>query len=360
MTKPLVDVIIPVHSAGRPVERAAASVLDHTEAPVRVTVIAHNINQSIIEARLGTLIDDPRMRVLALNDGIPSPTGPMNLGLAKAEARYTALLGSDDEFAPGAIDSWLALALTTGADAVLARIQLATGRTDPYPPVRGGRRTRDLKGRADRLAYRSAPLGLISRESFGSLRLTEGVKSGEDLAYSLTVWFTGRAITYDLGGPAYVINDDASDRVTSAARPLEEDFAFLDHLESLRWLRNASSATKQSIAVKLIRIHMFDALRARLEPGQWISKIPSEFVSLFNRIEALAPGARALLSRADRKLIDAVYDEDPDTSQLRALLERRQNYASFSAIVPRNPLLTFHRQSPLRTLLAGLLIMRRT
>lgn len=356
---PLVDVIIPVHSAERPVERAAASVLEHTISPVRVTVVIHNIDPAIIKARLGNLLLDPRLRILTLQDSIPSPAGPMNLGLSKASAPYTSLLGSDDEFAPGAVDSWLALAHSTDADAVLARIQLTTGRTDPYPPVRGGRRTENLSGEADRLSYRSAPLGLVSRKRFGSLRLTEGMKSGEDLAYSLTLWFTGRTLAYDIHGPAYVGHDDALDRVTSTARPLAEDFAFLDHVEALQWFQDAKASAKKSISVKLMRIHMFDALRARLKPEESLSESAAEFASLFRRIEALAPGSLTLLSRADRKLIDAIHSGETNPTHLLALLMARQNYLSLAAVVPRNPLLVFHRQAPLRTLLAGLLVMRR-
>lgn len=357
--KPLVDVIIPVHSADRPVERAAASVLNHTKTPLRLTVVAHNIDQSVIETRLGDLIDDPRLRILSLLDGVPSPAGPMNLGLAKADASYTSLLGSDDEFAPGAIDSWFTLAQSTGADAVLAKIQLTSGQTDPYPPVRCGRRTISLNGEADRLSFRSAPLGLISRDAFGWLRLTEGLKSGEDLVYSLTVWFTAQKLAYDLHGPAYVGHDDASDRVTADARPLDEDFAFLDHLDSAPWFIAASRSTRSAIAVKLIRIHMFDALRARLNSSEPNEIQTTDFTALFDRIEALAPGSNRLLSRADSALIDAVHASNTETERLRTLLVAREKYTSLAAILPRNLFFALHRQAPLRTLFAGLLIMRR-
>ena len=166
MTEPLVDVTIAVHSQTRPIARAVSSVLDHTTAPVRVNVVAHNIDPEIIRANLGAYAADPRLRLLHLADGIASPAGPMNHGFARSEAPFLSLMGSDDELAPGAIDSWLALQQRTGAEMVLAKIRLADGRTDPYPPIRGGRRTTGLDGRKDRLAYRSAPLGLIDRARF--------------------------------------------------------------------------------------------------------------------------------------------------------------------------------------------------
>lgn len=263
MPEPLVDITIAVHSRTRPIARAAASVLDHTEAPVRVNVVAHNIDPEIIRENLGDYADDPRLRLLHLADGIPSPAGPMNHGFASSTAPYISVMGSDDELAPGAVDSWLALAQRTGAQMVLARIQLPSGRTDPYPPVRNGRRAEGLDPIKDRLPYRSAPLGLIDRARFGELRLTEGLPSGEDLAYSLTVWFTADRLTYDLHGPAYVINADAGDRVTSAPRAVSEDFRFLDEVESFEWFRTASRAARCAIVVKLIRIHFFDAVLVR-------------------------------------------------------------------------------------------------
>lgn len=353
-----VDVIIPVHSRERPVERAAASVLGGTSTSVRVTVVAHNIDPGVIRDRLGALADDPKLRLLELRDGIASPAGPMNLGLERATARFVALLGSDDEFAPGAIDSWLALQQETGADAVLARIRLANGDTDPYPPVRDGRRVRRLDAKKDRLAYRSAPLGIVSRERFPDLQLTPGLSSGEDLAYSLTVWFTGRDLAYDLHGPSYIVNGDASDRVTSAARPLEQDFAFLDAIERLPWFAQAARTARRAIIVKFFRIHLFDALRVRLGSDDELRANRDGFAKLTERLEGLAPGSIRLLSAADRQVLDALRLPQISASELSQLVSARERYTSPAALIPRNPLLTFHRQAPFRTLLAGIRIMR--
>lgn len=354
-----VDVIVPVHSAERPIDRAVGSVLDGTTASTRVTVVAHNIDPEIIRVRLGKYALHPHLRMLTLQDGIRSPAGPMNLGLERATAQFTALLGSDDEFAPGAIDSWLAVQRETGADAVLARIRLANGSIDPYPPVRRGSRIRDLNGETDRLAYRSAPLGLISRAGFSELRLTEGVGSGEDLAYSLTVWFTGHHLAYDLDGPAYIVNDDARDRVTAMARPLAEDFAFLEDLERKPWFVAASVSERQAIVLKLIRLHVFDSLRARSSSAAELADARPDFRVLLRRFERIAPGAVNRLSIADRRILSTLLDSTLDAVRLRKLLEARQRFPMPTTIIPRNPLLLLHRQAPFRTLLAGALIMRR-
>ncbi len=357
-TPPLVDVIIAVHSATRPIARAVASVLNHTEARVRVNVVAHNIDPDIIRGNLGLYADHPGLRLLALSDGIRSAAGPMNYGLARSEAPYVSLLGSDDEFAPGAIDSWLSVARSAGADAVLARIQLVTGTTDPYPPVRRGRRTRRLDGRKDRLAYRSAPLGLISRERFGHLRLSEGLGSGEDLPYSLTLWYTGERLAYDLDGPPYVGHDDAEDRVTSDPRPIEDDFAFLDELGELSWFAGARPATRTAIVVKLIRIHFFDAVLARIDTAQSLDEHRAALLVLIERMLALAPGASPLLSRSDHAAFAALRDPQTTAEQIRSAVDARHRYLSPASLVPINPFYTLHAQAPFRTRLAGFRIMR--
>ena len=358
MPEPLVDLIIAVHSETRPIARAVASVIDHTSAPVRVNVVAHNIDPEIIRRNLGEYADHPGVRLLELRDGIPSPAGPMNHGLAHSEAAFVGVMGSDDELAPGAIDSWLALQLRTGASAVLARIQLADGRCDPYPPVRNGRRTLELDPRKDRLAYRSAPLGIVDRREFGDLRFTEGLRSGEDLAYSLTVWFTGKHLAYDLSGPAYVINADAGDRVTSAPRPLAEDFAFLDVIEQFDWFTGLDAAGRRAIVLKTIRIHLFDAILARARTDEDLAAHRAELAALVQRLLRLAPGAAKQLSIADARAIREAVKPDSTAASVLARLDARHKYLSPATLIARSPLHSFRQQAPFRTLFAGFRIMR--
>lgn len=355
MRSPLVDATIAVHSATRPIARAVASVVDTTAADVRATVVAHNIDPQTIRTNLGAYAEHPAVRILSLHDGIHSPAGPMNLGMAEATAPFHTLLGSDDEFAPGAIDSWLALQERTDADVVIGRILLGSSH-DPYPPVRRGRRTANLNADRDRLHYRSAPLGLVARGAFGDLRFAEGLASGEDLAYSSTLWMTSRSIAYDLYGPPYVVHDDAGDRVTFAPRDVDADFAFLQVMEDAEWFSSASRADRRALAVKLIRIHFFDAVASRLDtPG--IAAVSGDLLRTLDRILAWAPDTLAYLSLADRRVIDALHT-GTSADAVRDLLERRWVYRSLAAQVPRNPLLAIHRQSPFRTLLAGAMTQR--
>lgn len=350
---PLVEVTVAVHSSTRPIHRIVGSILDGTSAAVGVNVVAHNIDPAVIEDNLGRCASDERVRLLPLRDGIGSPAGPLNHGLARSTARFVSVAGSDDEFAPGAIDSWLRLQEATGADVVLARIRLADGRTDPYPPVRGGRRTRDLDAYRDRLSYRSAPLGLIDRRRHGHLRFTEGLASGEDLEYSGALWFTSDRIAYDLRGPAYVIHDDAPDRVTRSPRSVREDFGFLDAVEGAEWFRRLGSRERSAVVVKYLRMHLFDAIHARLGDERVLAEHRPGLLELIARLRRLSPEAFTLLARADAAVIRELSAPRLDLERLRGLLQHRQNYRHPDAVIPTSAMRVLDPQAPLRTLFAG-------
>ena len=344
-----VDVIVPVHSASRPIRRAVASVVDHSRSAVRVTVVAHNIDPDVIRANLGEYADRSDVRLLSLRDGIGSPSGPMNLGLEQATAPYFALLGSDDEFAAGAVDSWLEIARATHATTVLARIDRLQSGTDPFPPVRRGR-TRDLDAVKDRLAYRCAPLGLVSRDRFADLRFTPDLHSGEDLEFTAALWFGGSNIAYDITGPAYVGHEDEPDRVTHTTKSVAEDFAFLDAISAAPWFAGLNRAQRQALGVKNMRLHYFDAVLNRLNSPEGIGYFRADLDAVIDRIEAMSPGTVSLLARPDRRVIDAIRepDPDPDPDRILALLAARWE-RGIDAFLPRNPFLALHRQAPFRT-----------
>lgn len=357
MPAPIVDIIIPVHSSTRPIHRAASSVLLHTVAPVRVTVVAHNIDLELIRENLGVLAKDKRVRLISLVDQIPSPAGPLNMGLEEATARFIAVMGSDDEFEPGAVDSWLSLQRATDAAMVIARINHVGRGYDAFPPARP-RRGVNLDPVKDRLAYRSAPLGLLDRERLGHLRFTEGLLSGEDLAFTLQVWFSGYPIAIDVEGPAYRGHHDELDRVSFTPRSVREDFAFLDHIIETAWFRNLNRRSRAAIGVKLIRAQLFDGIAVRPPNHQWNREDQEDLRNVISRIREAAPGVERLLARVDRAVIDTVMSGVFSSQTLHSLLTRRWNYRSPEAAITRNPFYSLHRQAPLRTLYAGHMMMQ--
>jgi hypothetical protein len=346
MPLPDVDVVIPVHTPSRPIHRAVRSVLANTVA-VRVTVVAHNTDADAITANLADLAEHPGVRVLSLHDGIPSPAGPMNRGIDAAEAPYFSVLGSDDELDPGAIDSWHAVAVQTGASTVIPRVRVEE-RLEPTPPTRRGR-TRDLDPVKDRLSYRCMPLGLIDRSRFPRLRFTPGLASGEDLEFTAELWFTGSRIAYDRNGPAYFGHDDASDRVTRTVRPLAEDFAFLEVVAARPWYAAASTALRRAFGVKNLRVHFMDAVAARLDAPGGIQAHSAELLAVAARIERMSPGATALLARADRKVLAELGSSAPSADRIRTHLTARWGGGPDGRLTA-NPFLSLHRQAPYRTL----------
>lgn len=321
--------------------------LKHTTAPIRVSVVCHNTDQAEIRRVLGELADDPRLRLLQLDDGVRSPSGPFNLGLAAATARFTSIMGSDDELEPGAIDSWLAVQRRDRAHVVIPRLAHAGAANVPTPPTRPFRAA-GLDGVRDRLSYRSAPLGLVSRERFGALRLMSVAGTGGDVEYSTALWFSGARISRDRGGPAYRIHNDASDRVTLAPKPVAADFIFLVRLLASEQFASLAPAQREALVVKLIRVHIFGTVHNRPDPALWTESERATLAAGLEGCVSAAPRAVAVLSRSDRALIDVIRDARASADELLAAAAARRRYLSPRSLVPRNPLLLFAREAPLR------------
>lgn len=353
---PDVDVVVAVHDDRRPIARAVSSALASRGVDLRVTVVAHGIESAAIARSLGTVADSPRVRILSFADGIGSPAGPFNAGLAAATAEYVAIMGSDDELEAGAVDAWVAMAERTGSRAVLPRLRHAGGRGVPTPPVRPGH-MRGLDPMRDRLAYRTAPLGILHRKTFGDLRMTEGLASGEDIVFGLEVWFSGEPLAYAARGPAYLIHSDGQGRVTAAARSVREDLAALDVVRRSDLLRRLSEAERTAVVVKLLRVHVFGAVTNRLDETRWT---PDDGVALHDEVRellALAPDAARVFSVTDRRLLDAIVSSArPETLIGLARLRRRR--ADPRNLVVRDPAAALAREAPLRFTVASLLRMR--
>lgn len=350
--QPIVDVTIAVHSSTRPIARAVASVLDHTKTPTRVIVVAHNIDPQVIENNLGHWAQDERVRLLALRDGIHSPAGPMNLGLAESTAPFVSVMGSDDEFEPGAIDSWYGLQQQSGAGVVIAQVRNDAGGKELSPPARPGR-TRGLDPVKDRLSYRSAPLGLISRERFGQLRFAEGLPSGEDLPFVARLWFSGAGVAFARSGPGYLVHSDAVDRVTSAPRAVELDFAFLDHIFGQPDFERLTRTQRTAFVIKLIRLHLFDAVVNRAAVGEWPTGEREALAAVARRMLEWADRPERMLSLLDHKVLDGILDEVTPVEEMMDHIRKRWNYRSADVLLTRNPIYALHRQGPLRTYMGG-------
>lgn len=358
MSSPIVDVIIAVHQSERPIARAVASVLEGNKVPIRVLVIAHNIAPEKIRGALGPWAEDPRVVVLELRDGIPSPSGPMNFGYDNATARFTTLLGSDDELQPGALDRWVGIAEDpeVNADFVIANRREPGGEYAPSPPVRPQRRNH-LSGTKDRLAYRAAPLGLLRRSKFGHLRFVEGVPTGEDIAFSAEMWFSDASISFAFGEPGYLVHADQEERITTTVRSVDAELSWMEGvLEAGRpWMRRAAS--RRALLVKILRQNIPDAVAGRL-PSQWDEVADRQLREHVRRVWRIDSAAFGYLSRAEWNLMRALMRGDTSARELQRLLEERGRIRSVDSLIPHDLAKVLAAQSPLRYHVAGATLVR--
>lgn len=353
MADPDVDHIIATHDPGRPIERAVASVLDHTRADVRVTVVCHNTDGRAVRERLAALGPGGRLRVLDLDDGIPSPSGPFNLGLAAATATFTSIMGSDDTLDPGAIDSWLAMARRTRSDVVLPRMRVEGGGDILTPPTRPWRSLR-LNAVRDRLAYRTSPLGLISRSMFGTLRFPPGLRSGEDIEYVTAVWHSAGVIALDRRGPAYVVHSDAPARASTGPRPVSSDAAFLPRLFASEAYRRLRRDAREALIVKILRLNVLTWVAMRPDPATWTPDDLTALSDAIARCLAEAPRAHRVLSRTDRRILDSFQAQSGWEAGLE--LVRGRTAVRPGNVLTRDVWAMLSRQAPLRFGAASLLM----
>ncbi|VEG29882.1 glycosyltransferase family A protein [Actinomyces howellii] len=380
----LVDVVIACHNPARPVGRAVASVLDGNPEAC-VTVVCHNRRAEEIAQAIDPAHRD-RVRYLEHRDPRPSASGPFNAGIRAARTPWVSIMGSDDSLAPGAVASWLRLARATGAEFIVPRLALgAPGRIVPTPAPRpsrlvapclaglGPRRSRlprplalrlALIGRglaaaslvADRLSYRSAPLGLMSVAMLAreGLSLVEGATVGGDVAM-VTRMFATVPTAYDSRGPVYLIGEDASDRVTYVVRPLAEQLGFLDDLLDADWARDLDLRSRRAVAAKMTRIHLFGAVHYRPDPGLWTEPERADLQATSAHLEAFAPGYGSVLSRAETALLRACLDPRVPAGELIALSAARRRHGRPSTLLTGSPLTILAREAPLRLMGASVL-----
>lgn len=297
---PAVDVVIAAHDPAREVARAVASVLDGVREEVRVTVVAHGRRAAEFTGRA---LADRRVRVIEFDDGIRSPAGPFNHGIAAADAEYVSIMGSDDLLEPGAISAWLAHARTRDTDYLMAVLRNQDGALWRDPLTRPRRHT-TLDLVRDRLAYRAAPLGLIRRRILGAEPLTPGLATGEDIDVGLRL-LTGEAVVdVGVGLPAYVIGDDAPERITFEARPVEVELLALRMLGERAWTRKLAAARREAVSVKLWRMNLIPAILVRADEV-WTAEGLAAVRDVATWLDTWAPRARASLSRSEYAVADA-------------------------------------------------------
>lgn len=353
---PRVDLVIAVHDVERQVARAVTSVVGpHSGGDggaVRVTLACHELDATIVTSRLDPALG-PFVRAIEVRDGSGSPSGPFNAGIDHATAPFVAIMGSDDYLEPGAVAAWLSRAESTGADVVLARLRAQGGSPINTPRARP-LRSSNLDPVKDRLAYRTAPLGLLRRQTLDrlGLRLEEGMKVGGDIALTVRLWAEARRVDIARRAPAYVVGADAPTRVTTQVRPVEVSLRPYVELLDSPWFRALTPAYRRAVAVKVLRIHVLDNVMRRHTVAAWAPGEVEHVRSVCRALVSVAEDVLRPFSRADRVVLDECLSPASTAESLVAAARARAAAPRAARLLPPRPLDALDRESTVRYLAA--------
>jgi hypothetical protein len=299
-----VTVVIPVHQLNRPIARAVGSAFAAGHpGKVKVLVVCHGLAAEDVRKQLSDL-PGSHIELLEFADGLPSPAGPKNAGIDRADTRYISFLDSDDYFEGPALSMWIDQADACQADAVVARVRLQSGAAVRSPRLRLLRRG-PLHPVRDRVAYRTTPFGIMRRSTVERLgmQFTAGLRSGEDMEFSLRMWFGGGKIEMAHPGGIYVLGEDAVERVTGHVLPLTEEFRALLHVVSAVWVQELPVRARHAIAVKLLRVSVLSAMYRRGGSFPWATDDRLALAAAVKAIKAVAPSIERPLSVAELELL---------------------------------------------------------
>lgn len=346
---PQAEVVIAVHDPRRQVVRAARSVLDGTKINALVTVVCHGKpKEHFSELMQFAEQHAGHVRILEYSDGIASPAGPFNHGLDEAIAPYVAIMGSDDMLEPGTLDAWHELAAGENADFVFAGIEHQNGTSVVNPRVRPWRE-RGLDPRKDRLFERSAPLGLMRtallRER--SMRLAEGLASGEDIEFTAQLVVAARRLATARKGPKYVIGVDAEERVTARHYTAAEMLAPLWLIIRSPWFAELAPAVKASLVTARLRIAVLATVATRTSAAQWPEADIEVTREIFVYVEREVPAALNPLPRSNRDFIDVLLGEGCDAQRAAHAATQLAAAGRADTLLPRQLRYLLHRDGTL-------------
>ncbi|MDN5700092.1 MAG: glycosyltransferase family 2 protein [Kocuria sp.] len=356
-TRPLVDIVIPVHSLTRPLGRA----VDSARVGVQplpadqyvITVVAHHLSTEQVRGMLKEQqLEDIRI-IEAPAEGATA-AAPRTAGLDHTDAKYVCFLDSDDSYQPGAVGRWVKIAEKHHSDMVVPWLKHSNGRMDITPVIRPGR-TAKLDPVADRLVYRTSVFGLQRVESIRRLgaEFDVGTSTGEDQAFTLRLYAGAARIDYAPGEPTYVMHADATDRVSKTPSPVRAQLEPAVRILSKPWFDGIALELRRAFVVKVIRINVFEAVTAHLKAGTWTRDEAQGTKEVLTTLLGAVPRARGDLSRADLRLIDLLLAGATEQGAVRTALTERRRFASPAALLTANPAHVMGCDAPARFMAAA-------
>ncbi len=354
--QPLVDIVIPVHSTSRPLQRAVSSALRAAPGAApgqcRVTVVAHHLTTERVRSMLSA---EQRavVHVVESEDRGSTAAVPRNEALRRTTARYISFLDSDDTLDPGAVTRWLGIAERHGSDLVVPFQHHENPRVDVTPVTRPFRRS-DLDPVKDRLGYRSSAFGLVRVHAARRVgaRFDETVRTGEDQSFVMGLYAGSRRIDYAPGTPGYLVHADADARVSQHSLPMRDEVAAALDLTREPWFAGVPDELRQSYVLKYIRVNFFPCLENAVRSGAWNADYARSAGAVFGELTQYAPHVTDQLSRADLRVARLLSPGTGEGELLAALAERRR-FATPGALLTERWTRVLGRQAPLRVVAAS-------
>ncbi len=185
------------------------------------------------------------------------------------------------------------------------------------------------------------------------------MRNGGDLAFVAQLWFADASVSFDRSGPAYVIHDDATDRVTFAPKPVSTELEWLPRLTGRAELAALPEQARVALARKLARVHVFGAIYNRRDAPGWLAREPMVLEASLASLRVFAPGFERSLSRADHRLIAAIAAgvEEHELVRLASVRRRPDSWSTLTAPTFAG---TIDRDGPFRLALAAFIVGRST
>ncbi|MSS83465.1 glycosyltransferase family 2 protein [Actinomycetaceae bacterium WB03_NA08] len=356
-----VQIVVPIHDPSRFFERMVTAVLGEEGPDLRVGVIAvlHNLGvdeDKEVRRRLRIVEKTPgSLRFLTVRDGIPSPAGPLNAGLESAEAEWVGVAGSDDDLDHGALASWVIQGMRRNADIVLAPILDTDGTLAPTPPVRvGGKISRTRRPIADRLYYRSSPVGIFRRTHLqrSQARMTVHAQTGEDIAFMARLLSNGgqrkspRVIVADPRQGAYRIVDDAPSRASTKRKAIEDQLCGVRGALSSSTMSILTTQQQRALGTKILRRDLIEILSQRVEWGD-ITDATESLAEIVEQIQKIG-NCEGYLAKSEMNLLREGTSPTATLESIKEALQQARQYRSFSSLLAHDWRLTFSRDAPLR------------
>jgi hypothetical protein len=175
------------------------------------------------------------------------------------------------------------------------------------------------------------------------------LRTGEDLAPGLKLYFSGARTEFPSHGPRYVLGDDAEDRVTADYLPLRQEFAAISGLDRA-WLWQLSDPARRSIAIKLARVNLLGAVTRRGSSWPWQQEDLLALEDIAGQLDSLHPKYDRPLSISEIRLLAATRRAASKTSDFLSAINKYQSANPVKRLVTRDLFSSINSESTARHL----------